>query len=572
MPRSRRAPARPARPARGRESNATWTHALPLALFALHAALLLWVSARQSVTFDESFHLPAGVRIVARHDFLTSFAQPPLAKSLAGAVALLAGAKVPADSSAGPGGERFAGYAFMRDNARQFQQLYGLARIPSLLESIALAWLVWRLARRWFGNAAGVFALAAYVLSPESLAHGSLVGVDLPTGLTFFGAMLAFARFARGGRWSQGAIAAAWFAAAFLVRFSAVQLFPAAILLLVALGVDGGVRRPARAWVGLAALGVVAWGAVEIGYLGIGSFQALGRLELHSSTFMRLQHVFPRLPVPFPEAYVRGLDYLAYLSQPGSKISYFMGRAESAHHLLYFPVAILIKYPLGWLGFLLVRCLRIGPWRSRRQRRRAYTLLLPVLVVLGVAMTSDLDYGLRYVFPILPFLAVWCSSLVATPRVRATGRIPALAWALLAAVAIEVGFALPYPLSFFNAFAGGPGKGDRIVNDSNVDWGQGLVALHDELARRGIGRIHLAYHGTVDPALYGIDYVPYTGGAPGHESDWIAVSSYFYVGLPARMTTSLGQSQEAIKLDFRPLWPRTPVARPAGCMYLFRLR
>src|SRR5438874_2725097 len=61
---------------------------LPAGLMLLHAVLLLWVSARQSVTFDESFHLPAGVRIVARRDFLTSYAQPPLAKSLAGAVAL----------------------------------------------------------------------------------------------------------------------------------------------------------------------------------------------------------------------------------------------------------------------------------------------------------------------------------------------------------------------------------------------------------------------------------------------------------------------------------------------------
>src|SRR5262249_23576798 len=146
-----------------------------------------------------------------------------------------------------------------------------------------------------------------------------------------------------------------------------------------------------------------------------------------------------------------------------------------------------------------------------------------VAVVLGVAMTSDLDYGLRYVFPILPFLAVWCASLAAGGRMRRPRRLPALPWALLAPMALEGALALPYPLAFFNVFAGGPGRGDRIVNDSNVDWGQGLVALRDELRRRSIGKIHLSYHGTVDPALYGIDYAPYTGGVPGPESDWIAV-------------------------------------------------
>src|SRR5262249_17402480 len=149
-----------------------------------------------------------------------------------------------------------------------------------------LAWLVWRLARRWFGDGAGIFALAAYSLSPEALAHGSLVGVDVPTGLTFFGAMLAFARFARSGRWRHWAFAAGGVAAAFLVRFSAVQLLPAALLVLVALMLDGGVRRPGRAWIGLIALGIVAWLAVEAGYLGLGSFQALAKLELHSDTFL----------------------------------------------------------------------------------------------------------------------------------------------------------------------------------------------------------------------------------------------------------------------------------------------
>jgi len=219
---------------------------------------------------------------------------------------------------------------------------------------------------------------------------------------------------------------------------------------------------------------------------------------------------------------------------------------------------------------------RADLWRRRRDRRRELALLVPVAVVLGVAMSSNLDYGLRYVFPILPFLCVWAGGLLAPVRTTHAAARPApraaLAWALVLAAGAELAHGLPYPLSFFNLTVGGPGHGDRIVNDSNVDWGQGLLALKDELERRGIKKIHLAYHGTVDPALYGIDYVPYTGGVPGHESDWIAVSSYFFVGLPARMTTFRGQSEEAVKLDFRTLWKRTPDARPAGCMYLFRLR
>src|SRR5262249_30313759 len=210
----------------------------------------------------------------------------------------------------------------------------------------------------WYGPAAGVLALAAYAVSPEPLAHGSLVGVDVPTGLTFFGATLAFVRFARSRGLRAWGIAAAWFAAAFLVRFSAVQLAPTCVLVLVALSATGGLRNPRRAWLGLAGLLVVAWAAILLGYLGQGAFQSLGRLEVHSDRFVQLQHLLPWLPVPLPEAYFRGLDYLAYLGQSGIKQSLFLGHVASAPHLASFPLALLIKVPLGWLAVLVARAAR----------------------------------------------------------------------------------------------------------------------------------------------------------------------------------------------------------------------
>jgi hypothetical protein len=91
------------------------------------------------------------------------------------------------------------------------------------------------------------------------------------------------------------------------------------------------------------------------------------------------------------------------------------------------------------------------------------------------------------------------------------------------------------------------------------------------LDRRGIDRVHLAYHGTTDPALYGIDYIPYLGQEPGPESDWFAVSSYYFVGLSQRMMTPTGRTP-GIGFDLSPLRNLPPVSRPAGCMFLFRIR
>ena len=75
---------------------------------------------------------------------------------------------------------------------------------------------------------------------------------------------------------------------------------------------------------------------------------------------------------------------------------------------------------------------------------------------------------------------------------------------------------------------------------------------------------------------YGIRTVFGMGGSyidgkldPGTE--YIAVSSYFLVGLPARVITAHGYS-ETLRFGFGPLLDRVPDARPAGCMYLFKVR
>ncbi len=205
----------PTRPAPGRSTPRAWTAQrwgwtpAVSALLLSHLLLLLWVSNRQSVTFDESFHLPAGVRLLARGDFASSFAQPPLAKAFAGAAALMAGARVPPDSVAGPGHERWVGLSFMHINADRFQRVYAAGRVPMMLCSLLIGILIWRLAGAWFGPVAGLLALGTWCVSPEPLAHGSLVGVDIPTALTFFGACLAFHAFAVAGGLRRWLVAAA---------------------------------------------------------------------------------------------------------------------------------------------------------------------------------------------------------------------------------------------------------------------------------------------------------------------------------------------------------------------------
>jgi 4-amino-4-deoxy-L-arabinose transferase-like glycosyltransferase len=574
-----------------------------IALLAIHAALALWGAAMNSVTFDENFHVPAGAFIAARRDFEVSFAQPPLAKTLCALPALALGAKLPPDSLVphGPAeiAEGPAGEAFMRLNARRFHALYFAARCVTVLFSLALGWLVWRFARRLHGPRGALLAVALYAFAPEAIAHAGIAGVDVATGLATTAAVYAFWRFARTTRWRDAGVLALVIGLASLTRFSAIQLAPIFVLLALLGMAFGRLRRPARVWLVLALLPVTTLVIFNLGYLGQTSFAPLGGSAFFSPRLRALQQAWPGFRPPVPDAALRGLDYLSYLSQTPDLPTYLLGAIRRDSPWTYFPIALAVKWPLGFLGALGLRAAR--RLRERPGRKRIWNecvLLVPVAVVLGSAMVAHLNVGIRYVFPILPLLCVWCGGLLgrgawpavksagaapapggarprgtaAPPRARARfGWVAAAAIALAALQAVESVSASPWQLSFFNLFAGGPGGGYRIVNDSNVDWGQGLIALRGELKRRGIGRIHLAYHGTTDPAIYGIDYLPYLGGMPGPESDWIAISSYYFVGLGQRMMTPRGRT-ERLELDFSALKGRKPDAVIAGCMYLFRLR
>jgi len=576
------------RPARARAARSPAARASPrnelrwaALLLALHAALALWGAARNSVTFDENFHLPSGVLIARHAELRVSSVNPPLVKALCGWAALAAGARIPTVEAMGDGEQGRVGEAFMRANADRYHRVFVAARAVVVALSVLLGALVWRWARRLYGPRGGLLALGFYAFAPEALAHAGVVTLDLATALGFAASIYAFWGFVRTGRWTWWLALVLAVGAASLVRFSAVLLAPMLLLLALVAAACGRLRRPRRMWVGLAMLSVTTLAILTIGYLGGTSFRPLSQGAFESRPFQALQHTVPWLRLPLPDIYLGGFDRQLVESRAGVTATFLFGRIRSDSPWYYFPVTLLAKWPLGFLLALAVRAAGAVWWRPPRRRLAEDAfLLVPAAFYLAVGMfVANLCIGVRYVLPILPFLCIWCGGLIdrrarggaaAAPVARRhTRRRAILAVGLASLVAIETGLAAPWYLAFFNRAVGGPGGGDRIVNDSNVDWGQGLIALRDELARRGIGRVHLAYHGTVDPALYGIDYLPFLGGAPGPESEWLAVSSYFYVGLSQRLMTQEGRTPFT-RYDFSGARALAPVARPARCMYLFR--
>lgn len=539
-------------------------------MIVAHLGLAVLGAFRNSTTFDETFHLASGAFAAAEGELRISAVNPHLVKAIAGAVAIAAGARLPHSTDLTSYEQGEVGRAFASANAPRFHRIVVSARMVTVMLSGLLVWVVWRWSRRLWGSRGGLLSLAFAAFAPELLAHAGVVTMDTPTSLGFLGTLAAWERFLTSGRWRDAALTALGLAFTFLIRFTAVFL---PVLLLITAIVQWAahrVRSPRRVALSVLGLMLTTLLALWAGYLGRVSFAPLRSFAFESHTFQSVQDRFPDLRLPLPDVWLSGFDRQAVESQAGTTPSYLLGELHREMPLAYYPVALAAKWPIGFLAALIL--LVVYALRCRPSPLRMFWALTAGIAFLAIGMfVGRLGIGIRYVLPLVPSCAVAMGALGRRTQHESPFWLrTAVLCAFLAMV--ETAFHAPWYLSFYNVVAGGAPRGMWIVNDSNVDWGQGLIALRAEMEKRGIRRIHLAYHGTVDPALYGIDYIPYPGGTPGRESDWICISDYYFVGLAQHMVTREGRSPEAMRFDFRPLWGRPPVARPADCMELYRLR
>jgi hypothetical protein len=129
-------------------------------------------------------------------------------------------------------------------------------------------------------------------------------------------------------------------------------------------------------------------------------------------------------------------------------------------------------------------------------------------------MTGSLNVGVRYLLPLLPFVAIFASRIVHGKLQSGLVR-PVIVGALAAAHILLVMAAYPYYVAYFNFLAGGSENGYKLLADSNVDWGQDLPGLAAYLRERGItAPVYLSYFGKADPAYYEINSIPLPGWPP----------------------------------------------------------
>jgi 4-amino-4-deoxy-L-arabinose transferase-like glycosyltransferase len=274
-------------------------------------------------------------------------------------------------------------------------------------------------------------------------------------------------------------------------------------------------------------------------------------------------------PVPML-TFFKGYDDLRREASGEGHASYFRGETSKGRMSAengdqpprgwpsFYLVSLAVKTPVGLL-VLTAFALLLLPWLPRTRGADAALLLFPA-VLLAYFSRAPSQLGIRYILPVLPVLAVLAARAVTFDPTRrpwvlrgaaftAGIALPAYlcfefhergpfepwmmvaigvpgAIALLVALgklsiskavagwlvcaAAEVAAQHPHHLFFYNAFAGGPDRGFRIVSVGD-DWGQGTAELAELQRERGWGEIAYDYYGTGLPEIYGLKYRSFDG-------------------------------------------------------------
>ena len=486
-------------------------------LLAFMATFSGGAARRESITIDEVPHTAAGVAYWQKLDMRMNEEHPPLSKLIAGLPLALRG--VHADythtswtfSGNGPFnqylGEWTFGYWFLMQWNDPRPTIW-LARIAMLSITLLLGWVIYLLGNRLGGPWGGLLCLACYATTPAFLAFGPLVITDIVITLFWLLTVWQMAnlwRFPTRGTLVRFGLT---FACALLSKFSAGLLlfvFPAIALSLRIWRVpeQPSERSQLRAW------RRSAWWNMFKGTAWAGLFVYLVYFVFSwnqpTNTFDAIPNfpasaVLRRLLMP-PLIYLKGVA--GFAMSAGSRPTYILGHSYPHGVWFYFPVIFALKSQFAFLLLLLLAVVaaiilrRSSAWnhdeslvpRGLLLNWRCLWVSLSVYVV--VCMLNRLDISVRHFL-----IAVALIILLLAPLPRALRRLrtmqPRLATigsvGCVVLVLCSIGSAVrafPYYFPYLNWLSAGK-PGYLLVNDSNLDWNQGLPSAEEYAQQHGL--------------------------------------------------------------------------------------
>jgi len=469
-----------------RSARSWWSVGL---LLVVTGVLIGSAMVHTSATFDEIVMIAGGARGYETGDWDLAPEHPPLVQYLYGLPVWLARPALPQHQAAPQrGGPMVHRYNYARQlfwaEGNDPERLLFLGRLPAVLCALALVLLVYAFVRRCCGPVAALLAAMLTAFLPDVLAHGGVAYNDVPLALAYLAAVWLLDAFVRHPARARALACGAVCALALAVKNSAVALLPVALALVAV----EALSRPAD-WRWLRHLGAGTLAAAAAAYLTLVAVYR-GDFALDEYRF-GLHFVFGQVTTRPSVTYLLGhISGFFWYFFPMA----FLYKTSAALHLLVVVAAV--GYARGFAGF---RSMLRSPLRAPA---------LAALVYVALLLGARQQIGFRYALPALPLLALLTAAGIvrtwrgAAPWLR-RGIVVACAWAVLHPLTFY-----PYYLSYISEYGPGRARNYRVLVDSSLDWGQGLLALRDWMGQEQIGRVYLSYFGSAVPKGYGIDYVP----------------------------------------------------------------
>lgn len=523
------------------------------------------------ITWDEPEHLAAGLQLLDREVYSYDIQHPPLARKAMALGPYLAGAHT--FDWPGPSGEQAGRDLFYKTG--HYDLYLFLARVGMLPFLALLLWSTWAWTNHLFGTATALLATALLIATPPILGHAGVAALDIPGAATCTLALYCLLRWFESQSWPFAVAAGITTGLALATKLSALPF----------IGVVGvawllywwfsrthliSTHRPntsPRRWAGqcvsilLLALFCAAF-TYGFDFRYTVSDQtpnnaAWSFLFGASGWAHDVSHAIARA-IPLPtglERLVLSIDALLKHNKEGH-LSYLLGHFSHTGFREFYVVALAVKTPIPLLLLGLAGLIALVP----QARQRGWAIAAPsiafVVLLAFCSFYSHINIGLRHVFILYPLLCMAAAAMAVALWERYQHY-----WvrgALVGLIGWQVSSlysAYPDYLPYFNATAGR--HPERILIDSDLDWGQDIKRLQHRLVQLQVTEFGFVYRGTADvlgerlPGVWMVQpFHPATG--------WIAASIY------ARDTVSQGDAFGWLKQ----YTPRERVGRSIDLYYI----
>ena len=499
----------------GRTSRRHWM--LLIVIIAAFIGTAASAMRHTSTTFDEILLPSAGARGFATGSFdMITLYHPPVLQYVYGLPVALADFSYPAELDIQWNDRLSFLYArtFYFDLDNDPERLAFLARSMGVAIGALLILVTFLFTRTAAGPGPAVLAAVLVAFLPDVLAHSGISYNDVPLALVVLLALWSADAAIRDPRPWRAALCGSALGLALGVKFSAVALGPAGLLLLT---LEAARRWPDR-----------EWGR---------------RILLHAAPII-LAVLYLTLVLIYRgdftlEQFRAGLLFnIQHASLGHGAPAVLLGRYSATGWWYFFPVAFFLKTSAGLHLLMLTGLATLAAARPQWSWRTAAASRLRVpavgaLVFLGFVMAAKLNIGFRHALPMLPLVCILTACAVARawamrrPVLRLAVAAGA-AWHILSPLA-----AYPFFISYLSEYTGSAENSHATLVDSSRDWGQGLIALREFMREENIDAILLSYFGSASPDAYDLEYIPLPSFFPLEQPatppagipPWIAISA-----------------------------------------------